>query len=269
MSDIDRGRKADEDRLPWLEPVDEQVRDGGPGAGKLIAVLLVALLVIGLVVGGIFWMSDVSGRSDGPGDLIAAPAGDYKVKPDEPGGMKVEGEGDTAYSASDGRETNARIDLNAVPETPVSGAGSVAKPGGAPNAVAAAKPNAPAAVGKTPAQTAVVVPLPKTGEAPAAPPKVAIVQPKAPVAAKPETQAAATASGPQVQLGAFGSEAKANAAWKALSTRFSFLAPLEKTVTQATVGSGTVYRLRASAGGQAKSICAKLKVAGESCAIIG
>ena len=267
MSDINRGRTADEDRLPWLEPVEEQPRDGGPGAGKLIAVMLVALMVIGLVVGGIFWMRDASGRSDGPGDLIAAPAGDYKVKPDQPGGMKVEGEGDTAYAASDGKETDAGINLNAVPETPVAGVGSAARTDPAPK-VAAAKPTQPVPAAKAPAQGAVVVALPKT-VTPATAPKVAAATPKAAAPAPAQTPAAPAAGGPQVQLGAFGSEARANAAWKSLSARFSFLAPLEKTVMQATVGNGTVYRLRASAGGQAKSICAKLKVAGESCSIIG
>jgi hypothetical protein len=183
--------------------------------------------------------------------------------------MKVEGEGDTAYAASDGKETNAGINLNAVPEAPVTGTGSAPKPTPAPQ-VAAAKPATPVPAGKTPPANAVVVAMPKTAT-PATPPKVAAAEPKpaAPAPAPKEPTAAPAAGGTQVQLGAFGSEARANAAWKALSARFSFLAPLEKSVMQATVGNGTVYRLRASAGSQAKSICAKLKVAGESCSIIG
>ena len=35
------------------------------------------------------------------------------------------------------------------------------------------------------------------------------------------------------------------------------------------VGGKTYYRLRAAAGGQAPSICSKLKVAGEACTVVG
>ena len=40
------------------------------------------------------------------------------------------------------------------------------------------------------------------------------------------------------------------------------------TVEEAQVGGGTVYRLRASAGAQAGTICGRLKVAGESCLLV-
>lgn len=261
MSDIDRGRTAgDEDRLPWLEPVEED-RASAPGTGKTIAALLVTLLVIGLVVGGIFWLSASRPRA-GAGDLIAAPEGDYKVRPDQPGGMKVEGEGETAFAASDGRETNASIDLSAIPEAPVAGAGSVttadAASGGIARAPAAPLPAAPAAA--PPVAVARVAPRPAP-----VPPAVA-----APVTGGVAAAPAAPATGgTQVQLGAFGSEAKANAAWKTLSTRFAFLAALPKAVIPVEAGGKTLYRLRARAGGQAGSICARLKVAGESCAVIG
>lgn len=264
MSDIDRGRAGgDEDRLPWLEPVEED-RAGGPGAGKTIAAVLVALIVIGLVVGGIFWLS--AGRTGpGSGELIAAPEGAYKVKPDQPGGMKVEGEGETAFAASDGRETNASIDLSAIPETPVAGAGSVtsadAAAGGneqgrvTPETAATTKP---AAVKPLVAAKPVAAPVAKPAQAPV---RVAKAEPAA-------APVASSGGGAQIQLGAFGSEAKANAAWKTLSTRFTFLAPLTKSVTPVASGEKTLYRLRAT-GGQAKALCARLTVAGETCAVIG
>ena len=256
MSDIDRGRTAgDEDRLPWLEPVEED-RASAPGAGKTVAALLVTLLVIGLVVGGIFWLSASRPRA-GSGDLIAAPEGDYKVKPDQPGGMTVEGEGETAFAASDGKETNASIDLSAIPEAPVAGAGSVTTADAASGGMARAPaPRAPVPVRVTPAAAAPVA----TAAARPAP---------APAAPASAPTPAAAAGDAQVQLGAFGSEAKANAAWKTLSTRFAFLAPLPKAVIPVEAGGKTLYRLRAGAGGQAASVCARLKVAGESCAVIG
>ena len=124
MSDVRANDPAldNEDRLPWLEAVDEDDRSEGPGAAKLIAFVVIGLLAIGLIVGGLFWMGSRVGQeggATGEPEVIAAPEGDYKVKPDDPGGMKVEGEGDTAFATSEGANPNARIDVSAVPETPV------------------------------------------------------------------------------------------------------------------------------------------------------
>jgi hypothetical protein len=43
---------------------------------------------------------------------------------------------------------------------------------------------------------------------------------------------------------------------------------MEHSVNTVSVGGKTLYRLRASAGGQASSTCAKLKVAGEACSVV-
>ncbi|PWG03185.1 SPOR domain-containing protein [Sphingosinicella humi] len=203
----------DEDRLPWLEAVEEEEASEGPSAAKLIAFVVIGLAAIGLIVGGLFWIGsrDASGEGGEP-ELIAAPAGDYKVKPDEPGGMQVEGTGDTAFAASEGAVPKAAIDTGALPETPV------------------------------------------TKEA-------------APVAAPAEPKRAAapsTAAGATIQLGAFSSQSAANSAWKALSGRFSYLAPLSHSVTPVKSGDATLYRLRAS-GPDASGICGRLRVAGEAC----
>ena len=74
--------------------------------------------------------------------------------------------------------------------------------------------------------------------------------------------------GALIQVGAYGSASGAKDAWTRLSKRFAYLAPLAMTVEPAEVGGSTVYRLRASAGGQASLICGKLKVAGESCMVV-
>ena len=70
-----------------------------------------------------------------------------------------------------------------------------------------------------------------------------------------------------MQLGAYPSEAVANAAWASFSKRFGYLAPLGKSVQPVVAGGKTLYRLRVNAGGanQAADICGRLKVAGESC----
>ena len=56
-----------------------------------------------------------------------------------------------------------------------------------------------------------------------------------------------------IQLGAFSSEAAAAKAWTNLSKRFPYLADLGKSVSPATAGGKTVYRLRASAGSAANA----------------
>ena len=257
MSDSGRsmGGNSDEDRLPWLEPVEDETAEEGVSAGRLIAGLVAALLILGCVVGGVYWLKQrVSGpvqTADGGPATIAAPAGPYKTKPTEEGGMQVKGQGDSAYAASEGADPNAKIDLSKVPEAPI------AK--GAPASADEAPKPAPAPA--KPVETAKVTPpapVVKTAPAP---------KPAAPAPAPVQT-AEAPAAGGTIQLGALPSEAAANAAWKSLSARYAVLAALGHSVVKADVNGKTYYRLRAAAGGQASSVCSKLKVAGEACTVV-
>jgi hypothetical protein len=177
---------------------------------------------------------------DGNGALIAAQEGDYKVKPDDPGGLKVQGEGDSAIATSEGSGTgNASIDLKALPEAPIAGKKAEAgKPvlGGSSKTVS----TIPASGGKL-----------------------------APRGAMVRVAGGGTSGGSLVQLGSFPDEASANTEWARASKRFTYLAPLGKSVQKAEVNGRTVYRLRVNAGsaGQASELCGKLKVAGEDCFI--
>lgn len=273
MSDFSRDRLdgTDDDRLPWLEPVEEEIDEESGGTGRLIAIIVAALLVLAIVVGGFLWMR---GRSQmaasGDGSVIKAPDAYYKERPATPGGMDVGSGDEIVYSASKGNEVQSVIDVNGAAETPV----NIDR-----KAPAAAPPPAPAPVA---AAGAPPVPVPPPHAKPAAapvtdaavstkvaPPVAKPVPPKPkPVMAAPEPAPASSSGGSTVQLGAFSTEAKANAAWKTLSARFSFLAGLTQSVAPVTAGDKTLYRLRAS-GGAAKDICAKLRTAGESCTVIG
>ena len=82
---------AGEDRLPWLETVGPDDRDG-PSIGRVVALVLLGFAVIAGIVLTIFHFQSTPGN--GNGELIPAPQNPYKVKPDEPGGLKVVGEGD-------------------------------------------------------------------------------------------------------------------------------------------------------------------------------
>jgi hypothetical protein len=235
LSDTARDTATDEDRLPWLEAVNDEDADEGVSVGKLAALIIVALITLGVVIGGVWFLRSKSAPPAVDPTVIAAAEGDYKVKPDAPGGMKVEGKGDSAFATSEGAEANGKIDSNAVPETPVKGVK------GATKADTAGKPSA---------NTTVAVPK-------AAAPLVA----KSPVAVV-ET---AKNGGRLIQLGAFGSEAKAGTAWTMLTGRYAYVAPLTRSIMSATVAGSTVYRLRADAGPNAATVCAKLRAAGENC----
>lgn len=229
----------DEDRLPWLESVEPDDEPRGQGL-RIVGLVIVGLVAIAALVYAVYWVQQHHHPAGGNGALIAAPQGDYKVKPDQPGGMTADGEGQQALATSQGADNaQAAIDLNAVPEAPIAGKPAAAgqqTQGGAAHVAAAV----PASGGALTAQ--------------------------APVSA-PKAMAAAAANGSVVQLGAYPDQATANAQWKRMSTRFSYLAPLGQSVEEADVGGHKVYRLRVNAGSAsaASQLCGKLKVAGEAC----
>lgn len=215
--------ELDEDRLPWLEAAEEEETGTGVSITKLVGLLILGVLLLGSIVGGYSWWSQ-RGATGGGGEMIAAAPGPYKVKPADPGGMDVEGEGDTAFATSEGTEPQGRIDMAAVPEAPM----VKAEPKPAPATKPAAGKQAPAAL--------------------AAAPQLA-------------------SGGSSIQLGAFSSEASANNAWKALSTRFAYLEPLTHSVIPVQTGDRTLYRLRAN-GAEAANICGRLRIAGETCVTV-
>ncbi len=227
MTDSDReSYLEDEDRLPWLEAVESDDEDEGLSGSKLLGLLLAGLLVIGIGLAGYFWLNKQGAQGNvADGTLIAAPEGDYKSKPTEPGGMKVPGQGDQSFNVSDGGEANGKVAVNSGTETPVTGI--KVNP-------AAAKPVAAGAAGVTTTVPAATAP-------------VAAVAP-------------AAGGGALIQLGAYGSQATADAGWAAAVRAHPALASLPKVVQAAQVGKGTVYRLRANAGSAANAaaMCAKV-----------
>ncbi len=227
---------GDDDRLPWLETVEDDYREG-PSLGRVLLLVLLLGAVLGAVGFGYYWYQKQKSLV-GNGELIAAPAGDYKVKPDEPGGMKVDGEGDTVFATSQGNSGNSSIDVSALPEAPVDGRKVAEK--------------APTLAGEK--NAVVAIPSAAT-RADAQPKRVPVIAPQA------------AGSGALIQLGAFPNEAGANIAWARLSKRFSYLAPLGKSVERGEKDGKALFRLRVNAGSnsQARELCGKLKVAGESC----
>src|SRR5690606_10092021 len=91
-----------EDRLRWLGAAEGFDEDGEVSPVRLLVMVLGGLLLIGAVLGGLWWIQN--GGARGKGELIAAQQGDYKVAPKSDGARTFEGEGDVAFSASEGGE---------------------------------------------------------------------------------------------------------------------------------------------------------------------
>jgi len=97
----------------------------------------------------------------------------------------------------------------------------------------------------------------------------------APAPAAPAPQAGAAPAAPAsggvgVQVGAFSSKDKAEAAWTQLGSKAGgALSGVSHRVVQGTAEAGTVYRLQAVApdAGAAQALCSKLKASGISCQV--
>lgn len=116
-NDNDSGATADEDRLPWLEAVEEDDDGEGPSLAKLLVVALIGLVAIGVIVGGLYWLGN-RGPAGAGNDIITAERGDYKQHPENPGGMNLSGEGNTSVAASEGQAPRGNLNLNGVAEAP-------------------------------------------------------------------------------------------------------------------------------------------------------
>jgi cell division septation protein DedD len=240
---------SSEDRLPWLEPVEDDVADYAVPRGRLAGGVVLALVAIAVIVGGLFWARTPRPEVASTDEiaLIPAPPGNYKTKPADAGGMKVDGAG-TAATVSQGADPDAKINMAGAPEAPVKSPAATKVAAAEP----AKAPTPPAAPAKPAAK-----PTALASKAPAKPAATTVALPAA----------TAKLSGPAIQLGAFSSQASADAAWKSLSGRYASLGGLSKNVVAAPKGSGTVYRLRA-AGANAVDACVKMKAAGGSCVVV-
>lgn len=227
MSD---GRAYDDQGLPWLEAVDDEDGPTGVSAKKMFVALLMVMLAGAIIFATFFWLGRRDAPVEGAPVLIRAEAGPYKVRPDDPGGLDVAGESETAFETSAGEDPDSALDMNKLPQ------GVEAPP--------------PEPVAGVPAE-----PAPKK-----IPPKEA---------KEPARDGAPAAAGPTIQLGAYASTIKAETAWGMLTSRFPAVAALNKSVVSATVNGKTIHRLRAvGSSAETRAACSALKAAGESCLVV-
>ena len=130
MSD---GRAYDDQGLPWLEAVDDEDGPRGVSARKMLVALLLVVLAAAIVAGTFFWLGQRDAVVEGAPELIRAEPTPYKSRPDDPGGLDVAGESETAFETSAGEDPDAALDMDKLPRgvdlpPPTPAPGAVAEP---------------------------------------------------------------------------------------------------------------------------------------------
>ncbi|MFC7539397.1 SPOR domain-containing protein [Siccirubricoccus deserti] len=221
------------------------------------------------VGGAVVWGVSRSGPRTIP--VIEADSRPVKVRPEDPGGLRVPNQDQlvlepAAVRRAAERSTGANARLDRGPEAP---ALDLLRQQAAPPAAplpppVAAAPDAPAQVAVAPSAPAPALP-PPVAAAPVAPQPVAAVA--APVLA-PVAQGRAL-----VQLGALASEEAARSEWERLTRRVPELAAFHPRITRLErEGQATLYRLRTGGladAAAARSLCEAVRAKGGACTAFG
>ncbi|MBE9606663.1 SPOR domain-containing protein [Acetobacteraceae bacterium H6797] len=244
-------------------------------AGGIVAIALVAVVIV--------WSLS---RGGGGVPVIEADARPVKVRPDDPGGLRVPNQGELIFDQRPQSPTAGR--LAPAPETPnlaqlraQTTTEPVQLPGSAPvpanptlqpqqpqhQAAPPAQPSPPPGIAPT------STPIPPRAAQPAQPPAApaAAVVPPLP-AGTPKPGAVARV---QVQLGALASEEAAKQEWERLSRRMpDLLADRRPQIMRFERGAGQspMFRLRTgffTDGPTAATFCESVKARGGVCAVIG
>lgn len=102
---------SDEDEsLPWLESAEDYEEDEGSDGKRLLMFALLGLAALVAIVGGIWYATNRTTDSAmvADGGTIENP-GDYKEKPEDPGGAEVAGTGSVAPGVAEGQRSEGRI----------------------------------------------------------------------------------------------------------------------------------------------------------------
>jgi SPOR domain len=135
---------ADTDNLPWLESDVDDEDAGGLDIGQILGFAGGLILLLAMVVGAVWYVSNRSAGAEAvaDGSVIEAPEGPIKSRPDNPGGKEFAGTGNVAPLVGEGGTREAVVAEKTVtaPTPP-----PAPKPTPAPSASATATA-APAAV---------------------------------------------------------------------------------------------------------------------------
>ncbi len=259
-------RGALSDELSGRTPTYRVARSRGlDPATKRLALIAVGLgSALFVVIGA--WSAMGAGGGSIP--VIAPPAGPVRVKPADPGGMKLAGENDFILSGS--AENGSAGKLAPLPETPDPQALTpTAEPltAAEPPAAVPARPNAPVSPATAPTAAS-------RGTDAAPPTRPA--EPPAPASAtdKDATIGQAPAGGANtvvVQLAALPTKEEAEAEWHVLERRMpKILGSRAPSIVRAEIDGRTWWRVRA--GGfadptQARDFCERVRAKGSACSV--
>lgn len=228
---------------------DMRVFDGGEedfdDEGSRLPLLIVIALLVLAAFAGVVWLAYNQGLRRGREDtprVIAAQQGPVRTAPQNPGGA-------TPYKG-------LKIYEQPAPHEDETNTAEVAPP-----------PKAAAPSGKPTASPAPVLRAEKSAPVKPAPAKAAVAKPAASVAAPAK---AATANAAYVlQIGAYKSEAEANAAWTTFQRKHPIVGGYATDIQKADLGAkGSWYRLRIGSfetKAVADALCEKLKADGGMC----
>jgi cell division septation protein DedD len=243
---------------------------------RRLYVVIVAVAAMTASAGGLF-LAHREGklRTGGEAPLIQADQRAFKVRPEQPGGMKIQNQ--EMMVTNPGRQAPAER-LLPPPEAPM--ARPVAPPPppvveeSEPPAVAEAPPAPalPLPEGPPPASVASPAPVPSPPAVAAVPPRPA---PPVPAAAPPAPppQPAATGRGFRLQIGALRSEGAARQEWDRLKRMHSdLLGGLGASTARADLGErGTFFRIQAGPiadAAKAERLCGELKRRHVGCILV-
>ena len=99
------------ERLPWLESDDDEDESAGVDTGRMVAFAVLGLMALVILLGALWWFTHArrAEPETADGGIIEAPAGPYKSKPANPGGLAVAGTGDTSFEVAAGKQVEGRI----------------------------------------------------------------------------------------------------------------------------------------------------------------
>lgn len=102
---------ADTDNLPWLESDEEDEAAGGLDTGQILGFVALMILLLAVVVGTVWYVSNRAAGSDAvaDGSVIPAPEGPIKERPENPGGKEFAGTGNVAPVVGEGGQREAVV----------------------------------------------------------------------------------------------------------------------------------------------------------------
>lgn len=102
---------SNDDSLPWLESDEYDPDEGGVDTARIVGFAIILLTLLMFAVGGTWYYSNyLSGeRIVADGSTIEAPAGPYKLRPEDAGGKEFAGTGNVAPEVGEGITREAQL----------------------------------------------------------------------------------------------------------------------------------------------------------------